>query len=180
LLGNFTPDFYGGLSNNISYKNFTLGILFDYKFGGEILSLSNAAALINGKHVETLEGRDNPFFQVSGEGVTEGGQPNTEFVFLDQYYQALGNIAEHSIFDASFIKVRQIILNYELPVSLVEKTPFKGIRVGIVGRNLFFLHNGLSELGMDPESVYSTSGSGFEFASLPTTRSFGMNVNIKF
>jgi len=144
------------------------------------LSLSNAAALINGKHSETLNGRDNPFFQIAGEGVTEDGQTNSTFVFLDQYYQALGNVAEHSLFDASFVKIRQAILNYEFPSSIVEKTPFSGMRIGLVGRNLFFLMNGLSELGMDPEAVYSTSGSGFEFASLPTSRSFGLNINLKF
>jgi len=179
-LGNFTPDFFGGLTNTIRYKNISFSLLLDYKLGGEILSLSNAAALANGKHVETLEGRDNPFFQIAGNGVTEDGEENSNFVFLDQYYNALANVAEHNVFDASFIKVRQMILNYDIPSKIIEKSPIGGIRLGLVGRNLFFLMNGLSELGMDPEAVYSTSGSGFEFASIPTPRSFGINLNIKF
>jgi len=178
-LGNFTPDFFGGLNSTFKYKNFSLGVLLDYKIGGEILSLSNAAALANGKHKETLIGRDNPFFNILGEGVTESGEENLNFVFLDRYYGELANIAEHSLFDASFIKVRQFVLSYDLPQSFIEKTPIRGLRVGLIGRNLFFLKNGLSDLGMDPEAVYGTSGSGFEFASLPTPRSIGINLNIK-
>ncbi len=179
-LGNFSPDYFGGLSNTVKYKNFTFNVLLDYKMGGEIFSLSNALALSNGKHEETLRGRDNPFFELVGDGVTVDGQENNTFVFIDQYFARMSNAAEYSIFDASFVKVRQIIISYDLPSAILDRTPFSYARVGLVGRNLFFLMNGLSDLGMDPESVYSTSGSGFEYASLPTPRSMGLNISLRF
>lgn len=179
-LGNFNPYFYGGLTNTFSYKDFTLSVIIDYKQGGKINSASNGAALASGKHIETLKGRDNPFFQIIGEGVTESGEPNTQFVFLDQYYGRLAGIAEHSTFDASFIKVRQATLTYKLPYKIIKRTPFKAARFGITGRNLFFIQNGISHLGLDPEALYNTNNYGLEFATLPTTRSIGFNLNFKF
>ncbi|MFY0601989.1 MAG: SusC/RagA family TonB-linked outer membrane protein [Cyclobacteriaceae bacterium] len=180
-LGNFNPDFFGGITNTWTYKNFSLSVLIDYKIGGELHSLSNAGALGSGKHEATLVGRDNPFFQIIGEGVDQAsGEPNSEWVFLDQYYGRLAGIAEHSMFDASFVKIRQAVLGYDLPNNIVSKTPFSKVHFGIVGRNLFFLMNGLSDLGIDPEAVYNTGGAGFEYASLPTTRSLGFNLNLKF
>jgi len=180
VLGNFTPDFYGGLTNSINYKNFSLNAVIDFKQGGEIWSGSNAAALGNGKHVKTLEGRDNPFFQIVGEGVNEEGEQNTTFVFLDQYYGALGLATESSIFDASFIKLRQMTFSYTIPENIVNKVSIKNARVSVTGRNLLILQSGLSELGIDPEALYNTNNSGFEYATLPTLRSIGLNLNLKF
>jgi len=180
VLGNFTPDFYGGLTNTFNYKNFSLSFVIDFKQGGEIWSGSNAAALGNGKHVNTLEGRDNPFFQIVGDGVTEGGETNTTFAFLDQYYGALSLATETSIFDASFVKFRQLTFSYDLPSEFLKKFSIKGARVSLTGRNLFIIQSGLSELGIDPEALYNTNNSGFEYATLPTLRSIGVNLNLKF
>jgi len=179
-LGNFTPDFSGGLTNTFKYKDLSLDVVLDFKQGGELWSGSNAAALANGKHNRTLPGRDNPFFQIIGEGVNEAGEENSVFAFLDQYYGGLALATETSIFDASFVKVRQVALSYNLPSSFLSKFSIKSARLSVTGRNLFIISSGLSELGIDPEALYNTNNSGFEYATLPTNRSVGVNLFIKF
>jgi len=104
----------------------------------------------------------------------------TTFAFLDQYYGAQALATEASIFDASFIKLRQVTLSYKLPTDFVNRLSIKSARVSFTGRNLLILRSGLSELGIDPEALYNTNNSGFEYATLPTVRSIGLNLNLKF
>jgi len=99
---------------------------------------------------------------------------------LDQYYGALALATESSIFDASFIKLRQMTISYNLPDQLMDRFSIKGARVSLTGRNLWILQSGLAELGIDPEALYNTNNSGFEYATLPTIRSIGLNLNLKF
>ena len=182
LLGNPMPDFYGGVTNNFQYKNFNLSILVDYRFGNEIYSISNGTAMFQGKHVSTLDGRDDPFYKISGDGVNTEGNVNTTRIHLDRYYQHLANIHSENIQDASFVKLRQIVLSYSIPTNALSRLPFSQASLSIVGRNLFFLYNGMSDLGLDPESSFSSNVStqAYEYAALPTTRSYGVNLTLKF
>lgn len=179
VLGNYAPDWYGGLTSTLRYKDFSLSFIIDTKQGGEIYSLTNAFAYWYGMHPETLVGRENPLFEIQGQGVNEAGEPNTAFASLDDYYAQFGNAASENIFDASYIKLRQLTIGYNLPAQLLSNTPFKTARVSLTGRNLFFLHNGLAKLGLDPEAVYNTGGSGFEYSTIPSTRSYGININFQ-
>jgi len=180
ILGNYQPDWYGGLNSTLRYKNWNLGILFDTKQGGEIFSITNQFALSNGSHPRTLVGRDSPDFTIIGEGVgADGTSVNTVAAPLDDYYGRIANAAEESIFDASYIKLRQLTLGYSFPNTMLAKTPFRDLSVTLTGRNLFFLQNGLSEIGLDPEAVYNIGGGGFEYSSIPSTRSYGINLNVK-
>ncbi|MEO0468288.1 MAG: SusC/RagA family TonB-linked outer membrane protein [Bacteroidota bacterium] len=181
ILGNYTPDWYGGLTTALSYKNFSLSLLFDTKQGGEIYSLTNAFAYLYGMHPNTLVGRENADFEIVGAGVgPDGTGANTAAAQLDDYYAQFFNAASENIFDASYIKLRQLVIGYELPASIVSKTPFRGVNISFTGRNLFFIQNSLSELGLDPEAVYNLGSSGFEYSSIPSTRSYGFNLNVKF
>ena len=180
VLGNYQPDWYGGLNSQLTYKNLSFGLLFDTKQGGEIYSITNLIALANGRHPRTLVGRDNPDFEIVGEGVTETGTPNVTPAPLDQYYSTVATVAEENIFDASYIKLRQATLSYRFDDRFVERTPLNGLSVALTGRNLFFLQNGLSELGLDPEAVYNIGGSGFEYSTIPSQRSFGVSLNARF
>jgi len=187
-MGNFTPDFFGGLTNTLNYKNISLSFLFDFKYGGEVFSLTNALAYTTGKHPKTLEGRENPFFEILGKGVakvensdgTVSYKENTTYANLSQYYGRYGIVAGENMFDATYVKLRQMTIGYTIPRSILEKTPFNSVDVSLTGRNLFFLKNGLSKIGLDPEATYSLNGLGFEYSNIPSTRSYGANINVKF
>ncbi len=187
-LGVANPDWTGGITNTFSYKGFSLSALIDIREGGELYSQTNAIAYANGNHINTLEGRE-AFYAgtggVVGEGVVNNGtlanpefSTNTTVVDPETYFGSLPD--EEFVYDASFIKMRQIVLGYNLPSSLISNTPFKGVKLSVVGRNLFFIHKNVDNI--DPESTYSSrnDAQGFEYGTLPTVRSFGFNVNLKF
>lgn len=180
ILGNYQPDWYGGLNSNFRYKNWSFGLLFDTKQGGEIFSITNQLAISNGKHPLTLVGRENPDFELVGEGVgPDGVTANTVPAQLDEYYGRLSSAASENIFDASYIKLRQVTIGYTLPNQLLSRTPLSDMRISLTGRNLFFLQNGLGDIGLDPEALYNIGGGGFEYSSIPSVRSFGVSLNVK-
>ncbi len=176
-LGNGVAPLTLGFTNSLSYNNFTLSVLLDGKFGGKIASATNNFAYATGLHKNTLVGRESG---VVGKGVTEDGHPNEVNVPAQQYYYYLANnITEEFIFDASFLKLRQVVLGYSLPKRIVDKTPFTGLSFSLVARNLATLISHVPIV--DPESAYTTGNiQGFEMLSLPATRSWGVNLNIKF
>ncbi len=182
VLGNFTPDWYGGLTNTINYKGLNFSFLIDAKQGGEILSTTSGFGYLFGTGERTLPGRENPDFLIVGDGVNELGEPNTTAARIDDYYTRISSIAEENVWDASYIKLRQVTLGYQLSPKLLNKLPITGATISVVARNVLFFQNGLDELGLDPESIYTASGGdvGIEYASLPPTRTFGANINIKF
>ena len=184
ILGNFNPDWYGGITNIFSCKNFTFSFLIDTKQGGEILSTTSSFGYLFGRHIKSLPGRENADFEITGVGVSSDGEtPNTTAARLDDYYERISSISEENVYDATYVKLRQMTFGYNFSARQLEKLKFiKGLNLSLVGRNLFFFSNGLDELGLDPESIYSasTDNLGLEYASLPSTRSFGFNLNVKF
>lgn len=169
----------GGFSNQFKYKNFSLSALFDFKFGAKLYSATNLLLYNAGLHKETLNGREGG---VIGAGVTEDGSPNTVAVPAQNYYQNLAinnNIAEEFVYDASFIKLRELSLGYTLPSSFLQKMPFKAATISLVTRNLATLLKHTPNI--DPESAYNNSNAqGLEATSNPPVRSFGFNLNVKF
>ena len=162
----------GGWSNDLQLNNVTLSFLIDYKFGGVIYSGTNAIAYGNGLHKETLEGRTEG---ITLSGVNAEGDAVTSNITAQQYYGALGNVSALHVYDASFIKFRSLSVTYDFP-SFWE---FEKLSLSLVGRNLFYIKK--STPNIDPESNYSsTNAQGLEYTSLPTTRSFGINISAKF
>ena len=184
ILGNFTPDWSGGITNTFTYDNFSLSFLIDAKQGGEILSTTSSFGYLFGRHVLSLEGRDSEDFTIVGAGVgADGVTTNTEAAKLDTYYERLSNITEINVYDASFIKLRQLTVGYTFKKATLEKLKIiKGLNLSLVGRNLLFFENGLDELGLDPEAIYTATGTdfGIEYSALPSTRSIGINLKVTF
>jgi TonB-linked SusC/RagA family outer membrane protein len=166
-----------GFTNTFTYKRISLSTLIDAKFGGYIYSGSKAFAYRFGLAPETLEGRDGG---IVGVGVNEQGTVNTVNSTSQNYFGSIhSNIATPTIFKSDFIKLRQIILNYQLPSSLLSKINVKGATIGLVARNVAILMKKTGNL--DPESNYNNSNAqGLEYGSAPTTRNIGINLNIKF
>lgn len=96
------------------------------------------------------------------------------------YWESLQeNTPEPFIYDASYIKFRELSISYTLPKKWLTKTPFESVSFSAFGRNLFMLYSNLDNI--DPESSYNNgNGQGFEYGSLPSRRTFGFGVNVKF
>lgn len=155
-----------GITNTFHYGHFTLSFLIDGKFGGKIFSNSNFVAYTEGLSKETLPGRD----QMYG---TEGDYPAT-------YYGNWANAEQGKfVYDASFIKFRQIIFGYDFSTKMFNNK-IRGIRLSFVTRNVFTIMKHTPNV--DPETNYSASvySQGLESASVPYSRTLGLNLNVKF
>ncbi len=189
ILGNGVADLTGGLNNSLSWKRIRLDALLDFKFGGDIYSGTNVRLTQWGLHKQTLEDREGGKVI---EGVTQTGtntdgspiyEPFTLTLDQDQtqrYWSNLGERAqENFIYDASFIKLRQVSVEYSLPAKILNKTPFSNLAVSFVGRNLAILFKNIENV--DPESNYTDSNAqGMDYFGMPTTRTYGFNVRVVF
>ncbi len=177
-LGNNQPEWMLGWSNDFRYKNFTLGFLIDVNYGGDIFMGSIRDGLASGNLKMTLEGRDGMVVP----GVTQEGVANTTQITAQTYYGSGGinPITEAFIYDATNVRLRELSFGYSLPRTLLARTPFTAIKASFVARNLFMIHH--KTKGFDPEAGFSNSSSvqGVEFASMPTMRSLGFNINVSF
>jgi TonB-linked SusC/RagA family outer membrane protein len=176
-LGNVMPDGIFGWSNTLRYKNLDLGFLIDMNYGGEIYMGSINLGTASGTLALTEKNREGGLIV---KGVQEGGGANTVAITSEQYWKGISGINEAFIYDATSIRFRELTLGYTLPSSILEKTPFRTIKAGIVARNLFMIYSKTE--GFDPEATYSASSSalGMEYGSMPTLRSIGFNVKLGF
>lgn len=206
LLGNFNPDWTGGISNTLTYKGLSLYFLCDIKWGGEFLSLSKYYMAAYGTSAETLEGREEWYAseaarisagKTSAEWTATGGylvngviatkegdkyvstgEKNNIYIDPENYFGR--GIGEEYIQDASFIKLRELSLSYEIPKRILSRTPIQSTTVSLVGRNLFFLYRESDDY--DPESTYNSTnyGSGVESHAMPTTKTIGFSLKMTF
>lgn len=177
-MGSVLPKVYGGFNNDLSYKNFNLSFLFDYRFGNKVLSATNYYTIFRGLNQMTLEGRETGVVAV---GVTADGATNKVSVPAQTYYQNLARrISALNVMDGSFIKLRQITLGYSLNPKILSKTPIKSVELSFVARNLLTLLKRTDNI--DPEAGFSSviNYAGIEGNSLPSTRTYGLNLNVKF
>jgi TonB-linked SusC/RagA family outer membrane protein len=173
--GTSIPPTVGGWSNTLTYKNFALDFLIDFKYGAHIYSGTNATAYSWGLQKETVNGRETG---IVVKGVDDAGNAVTTTVSAQNYYGALANISIVQTYKADFVKFRSLTLSYNIPASIL-KNKVQGISVSLVGRNLFYIKK--STPNIDPEANYSNGISyGLEYGSLPSSKSYGLNLNVKF
>jgi TonB-linked SusC/RagA family outer membrane protein len=183
VLGDIAPDWTGGANFSIKYKTWDLGALVDAKFGGDIHSMSYAWGRYAGTLEETLVGRETGLV---GNGVMLNSSgafvPNNVVVSAESFNKAAyGNTLESSaIFDATFVKLRQMSLGYSIPKKMLNGTPIDALKFSIVARNLAILYKRAPHI--DPETGFSNANGeqGQEFGQLPSARSIGFNINLKF
>ena len=200
-MGSINPDWIGGISNRLSYRNFTLSFLVDIRKGGDVASMGKAYRALFGTSAESLTGRKewyethDPEYQyavplpgVDPKGFVESGvnettgQTNT--VPVDPIYRWYNiwskEIGTEWLVDATNIRMREVVLGYSFPPRLLSGTPLSDVQISLVGRNLFFFYNAMKDV--DPESGYSSgnTGGGFEHNAIPTLRSLGVNIKIGF
>lgn len=193
LLGNYNPDWLGGISNTFTFKGLSLGVLFDVRSGGKVYSHTQTVGREGGQLVETLEGRADGYdLNVEGNGVIgDGVVLNADGTFSDNTVKlsarewhtsyTLGRrLIEGVMYDASFIKLREVRLGYTFPNKIFGTASVRDLNVSLVGRNLA-LWTDVPHI--DPETSSTSGGTvipGVESVALPSTRSWGLNVNFRF
>lgn len=227
LLGNAQPDWIGSLRNSFVFKNFSLNVLLDVKYGGDLYSATMLRSVNHGVHAETLQGREEFFFSnvVLGEGGVERRGSNilrngdyadadrakgrtyqnaalgvlddngnwvaqrdengniiysNRWISPDEYgYDGLQD-QQRYVYDASYVKLREITFGYTFPGNLIKNTVFKNVKISVVGRDLWTIYRNTPQ-GIDPEAgTTSGNGQGIEFGSFLPTRTVGINVNLVF
>ncbi|MCE2833459.1 MAG: SusC/RagA family TonB-linked outer membrane protein [Chitinophagaceae bacterium] len=190
-LGNYNPDFMVGLNNSFTWKGVNLSFLFDIRSGGKLYSETQTVGREGGIIIESLEGRADGYDLtkdgngVIGQGVVfVGGVPqvNTRKVAAREWHTAWTGgrgIAEGVMYDASFIKLRELQMGYTIPDKVWGKLPFRGVHVSMVGRNLLLWDR---VPHVDPENMSYAGGTalpGIENMAIPSTRSYGINLRVK-
>jgi TonB-linked SusC/RagA family outer membrane protein len=182
--GNAFADWKAGLMNEFSFKGFKVSILFDYQKGGSMFSQTNHKNNTLGKTKVTLPGRDNG---IIGDGVVYDASsgkyfPNTVSVSASSYYETVYAIsnAEMNVFDASYLKLREARIEFNLPKTILSKIGIQQTSIAIYGRDLFVISK---FPGFDPEGGNLNSGTltpGVELTQFPSTRNMGINLTLKF
>jgi len=183
IIANIQPDWTGGVYSSVTYKGISLGALVDAKMGGSIHSMTTTWGRYAGILSETLYGRETG---IIGDGVIDNGDDtyteNDVVVTAEAFNKAAysNSVVESSVFDASYIKLRQVTFGYTLPKKLLSNLPIRDLSISLVGRNLAILYSKMPHI--DPETAFSSANGtqGQEFGQLPSTRSMGFNINFKF
>ena len=179
ILGSILPDYNMGIRSTWKYKSLTLSALLDIQEGGSYFSTTNMFGHYSGMLAETELGGNREGGLVL-EGVTESGAVNTKNVDAQTWGESyFTGVQAQNVFDASYVKLRDLTLSYDLPKSIIGNA-VQGVRVSAFARNLFVWN--LSNKGIDPENTSYGSGNiqGIEGGSLPSTKVYGFNVNFKF
>ncbi|OIQ38022.1 MAG: hypothetical protein BM563_07050 [Bacteroidetes bacterium MedPE-SWsnd-G1] len=180
-LGSINPDFYGGISNNFSFKNFSVRTLISYQSGGEFFSWGRGYRQMFGTDATSLEGRETGIIE---EGINENtGFENTVPIspLLKNYTNNfVSNIRKDLIFDASNVKFKELVISYDIPKKALNSVGIQGATVSAVGRDLFFIYNPNGDLDPDASNGSSPTATALEHASLPSTRTYGINLRLNF
>jgi TonB-linked SusC/RagA family outer membrane protein len=198
-VGNPNPDFTLGLTNTFTFKNFTLSALFDWRQGGDLLSVSVAEMLSRGVTRDNEDrnkvlvppgvlGDPNtklPILAADGQK-----QPNNIPISVNEFFFATGAFAgsqgtadEFRVWDATVFRLREVSLGYQIPSSWLQKTPFGSASISFSGRNLWYLAPNFPKyMNFDPEvnSLGAGNAQGFDLVAIPTTKRYGVNLRFTF
>jgi hypothetical protein len=171
-----------GIGASFRYKDLNASFLIEGKSGGQIYSGTNMEMLGRGLHKMTIPagGRESGFVP---DGVMTDGSPVTQSLSVveqQNYWNRYNDAAESGIYDADYMRLRQLSIGYTIPSDMLEGTFINSASVSLIGKNLFFISNDTENI--DPESSYNASGrtAGLEYWGMPVPRTVGINVNLKF
>ncbi|MCU0409594.1 MAG: TonB-dependent receptor, partial [Bacteroidales bacterium] len=192
VIGNINPDWNAGIKNTFTYKSVSLSGLIDIQRGGDIYSVNTKHGWATGLYEETAGLNDrgkpkrDPVAQGGGvlfpETVYEDGTPNTTYYECNEWgtaYNYDDSPTARYVFDASYVKLREMALTYSVPASFLSGKFIKGASLSLVGRNLWIIDK--NTYHFDPEAAVSAGNQqGVESGSYPSTRSYGIDVKISF
>jgi TonB-linked SusC/RagA family outer membrane protein len=182
VIGNITPEWTGGILNSITLKGVTVSALIDIKKGGDIYDMGSSLGRQNGVLEESLDGREEGLIGIGVKNVGSEESPNfapndvvaSARTFMT-YYSGR-QYHEAAVMDGSYVKLREASITYKLPSKWFDKNFLEGVSISAIGRNLAIFHKNTRHV--DPE--ISSADMGFTSGQLPSTRSIGFNVNVKF
>lgn len=192
ILGKVNPDYILGFTTQLRYKNLTLSAVADYRTGNKFYSAMRSTFAFVGALEESANFDRTQGYIIPGSVVNTGSgyAPNTTPVLgdatysnvVDYYGGVYGDIAENHVIDGSAFKIREIALSYKLPKDLLSSTFINSVTLGVYARNPFAWYAKSNRNYADPETALSSGAAGgFAAASqLPTTRTFGFNINFTF
>lgn len=173
-VGNANPRFIMGWNHTFSYKGFSLYFLLDWRYGGKILSQTQAEMDLYGVSQVTALARDR------GYVILEGQQIDNVKGFYKNIVGGRAGVTEYYMYDATNLRLREVSLSYNFPKEWMQKTKvLKNVQLSFVARNLCFLYK---EAPFDPDLVLSTGNDnqGIEVFGMPTTRSLGFTLKCEF
>jgi hypothetical protein len=185
VLGNYNPDWVGGIQNRFSYGPVELSVLVDGQRGGDIFSVTNWFGEYAGVLESTIRGREEDFctpgIVVDGllpDGSVNGDGVDDVAVCPESYFGRNYGNQESGIDDATYLKLREVRLGYEIPESFMERFGFSSGDIALIGRNLFLWAPNMPNI--DPETAFDASNvQGIEFGQFPTARSIGVSLSIR-
>ncbi|MFC2099125.1 SusC/RagA family TonB-linked outer membrane protein, partial [Bacteroidota bacterium] len=190
VIGYMTPDWHAGLNNTLRYKNLSLDFLIDWQQGGDLFSVDLWYGMGTGLYEETAGNNDlgNPMRNLVADGggiinpgVQSDGSANTVRIEADRYSVRGWAVDPNArwMYDASYVKLRELVLTYELPGSLMSKTFISRASVSLIGSNLWIIHKNLPHA--DPEMGQSSGNvQGWQSGVMPAVRNFGLSLNLQF
>ncbi|MGJ7030818.1 SusC/RagA family TonB-linked outer membrane protein [Niabella hirudinis] len=201
IIGNASPKLTGGVGNTFRYKNFSLYGLVDFKIGGDIYSFDHSTAMGSGISPATLKERDGgglPYTFPDGTTANVGvimdgynvddGKINDRVVnpiykYAGSYtgWTHLNRPRSLSVFENTWVKMREVALSYNLPAAIASKTGvFQGLSLSLIGRNLFYFHTTLPD-HLNPEAIMGTGNAqGLQWSGFPSIRTFGFSIKAQF
>ncbi|WP_149274824.1 SusC/RagA family TonB-linked outer membrane protein [Pareuzebyella sediminis] len=190
-IGDFNPDWKGGVNNLLRYKNLSMSFLIDVQKGGDVFSLDTWYGYATGVYDVTAglnelgNPKRDPVDEGGGillEGVNPDGSPNTTRTRMDYYAHALGYTRAPNalhVYDASFVKLREVTFSYKLPNKMLKNIPINNMTFSLVGRNLWIIDKNMPYT--DPEAGLSSGNlQGYQSSPYPTAREYGFNVRFDF
>ena len=195
VLGDINPDWKAGVSNTFKFKDLSLSFLIDIQEGGSVFSGDTYFGMATGVYDVTagLNDLGNPLRDpvtndnssggVILPGVQEDGSVNTvraDFTTYENPYGRYGNAPDAQfVYDASYVKLREVTLGYNLPKKFIDKLPFTGVSFTAVGRNLWIISKDLPYA--DPEQSFGAGNvQGFQIGAYPSVKEYGFNIKLEF
>ncbi len=182
ILGDPNPKWTGSWINTLRYKGFFMNFMLEYRRGGIIFSNMVTATLARGVTKDPVVDRE---LSLILPGVKRDGTPNDIQItaanyFFDGYHVGAD---ESNVFDGSAVKLRELSFGYDLPSSILSKTPFRRASLAVSGTNLWF-----RALNFPPNMNYDVdvlgvgvgNGLGFDFVTGPSSRRFGGTLTLAF
>ncbi|WBL26178.1 SusC/RagA family TonB-linked outer membrane protein [Zunongwangia sp. HGR-M22] len=191
-LGNVLPDFTGGMSHYLQYKNLSLSFDIDFQKGGKIFSTTKMFNAYSGLSTETVGNNNlgNPLRDPVTDGANSGGvfiegvdensgEPVSYHVDAQTYYESyMFGLAEEWLYNNSYVKLRQARIDYTIPKNLLTNTPFKDINIGAYANNLWLIYSSID--GIDTSEIEDPDYAWTEGGQLPMARTIGLNVTLSF
>ncbi len=191
VIGNFNPDWKGGVNNLFRYKNMSFSFLIDVQKGGDVFSLDTWYGYATGIYDITAGTNElgnpkrDPVDEGGGiilEGVNPDGSPNTTRASMEDFFNAIGYQRApnaHHTYDASYVKLREVTFSYNLPEKLIKNLPLNNVTFSLVGRNLWIIDKNMPY--SDPEAGLSAGNlQGYQSSPYPTAKEYGFNIRLDF